>query len=81
MARMSPSTANLLDSALRLSRDERAHLASELIASLDGAPEEGVEEAWDAEVARRIRQLESGEARLLDWETVKAEVARALKRG
>lgn len=78
---MSPSTANLLDSALKLPREDRAHLASELIASLDGEPEAGVEAAWDAEVERRVLQVESGEARLLDWETVKSEVSKALKRG
>jgi putative addiction module component (TIGR02574 family) len=78
---MRPSTANLLDSALKLPREDRAQLASELIASLDGEPEAGVEAAWDAEVERRVLQVESGEARLVDWKTVKAEVSKALKRG
>ena len=81
MTHMSPSTANLLDSALKLPREDRARLATELIASLDGEPEAGVEAAWDAEVERRVLQVERGEARLIDWETVKAEVAKALKRG
>jgi putative addiction module component (TIGR02574 family) len=70
---MSPSTGNLLNTALKLPREDRAQLASELIASLDGDPEAGVEAAWDAEVERRVRQVETGEARFVDWETVKAE--------
>ncbi len=77
---MSRSTADLLDSALRLPREDRALLASELIASLDGAPEAGVEEAWDAEVAQRVAQVDSGKARLVSWDDVKAEVSSALKR-
>ena len=77
---MSPSTGNLLDTALKLPRGDRAQLASELIASLDGDPEAGVEAAWDAEVERRVPQVEPGEARFVDWETVKAEVSKALKR-
>ena len=81
MTRMTPSTANLLDSALKLPREDRARLASELIASLDGQPDAGVEAAWDTEVERRVLQVESGEARLVDWDTVKAGVAKALKRG
>jgi len=47
-----------------------------LIASLDGAR---VETAWDAEIERRIEQVDRG-AELLDWYAVKAEVGEALKR-
>ena len=78
---MSRSTADFLDSALRLPREDRALLASELIASLDGAPEAGVEEAWDAEVALRVAQVEAGQAKLVSWADVKAEVSKALKHG
>jgi putative addiction module component (TIGR02574 family) len=77
---MSPSVGNLLDNALKLPKEDRARLASELIASLDGEPEAGVEAAWDSEVERRVRQADAGEARLIDRETVTAEVSKALKR-
>ncbi len=77
---MSPSAGSLLDTALRLPREDRARLASELIASLDGEPDTGVDAAWDAEVQHRVRQVDSGEAQLIDGETVKAEVSKALKR-
>ena len=55
-------------------------MAAELIASLDGGPEVGVEAAWDAEVQRRLERVDRGEVELLDWNAVKAEVAQALRR-
>ena len=80
MSCMSSSAEALLDSALKLPSEDRARIAAELIASLDGIPEAGVEEAWDAEVDRRIEQVDRGEVQLVDWNAVKAEVARAVKR-
>jgi len=67
---MKAGTDALLEAALALTAEDRARLAVELIASLDGEPDEGVEAAWDAEVARRIEQAERGEAELTDWDTV-----------
>jgi putative addiction module component (TIGR02574 family) len=78
---MSPSAGTLLDTALKLPREDRAKLASELIASLDGEAEAGVAAAWNAEVESRVREADAGKARLIDGKTVKAEVSRALKRG
>jgi hypothetical protein len=77
---MSTSADAILDSALRLPDEERAWIAGELIASLDGRPDAGVEAAWDAEVDRRVERADQGEVELLDWFAVKAEVAQALKR-
>jgi putative addiction module component (TIGR02574 family) len=77
---MSISADAVLDSALKLPREDRARIAAELIASLDGAPEAGVEAAWDAEIDRRIELAEQGQVQLLDWDAVKAEVANVVKR-
>jgi putative addiction module component (TIGR02574 family) len=49
--------------ALKLTAEERAHLADRLLASLSNDAE--VEEAWAAEVDRRIADIESGRADLL----------------
>lgn len=67
----------LKDAAMALSEKERAKLASDLMASLDGPAEKGVAEAWDIELCRRINEIESGEAELLDPDEV---LARARKR-
>jgi hypothetical protein len=77
---MSISAEALLDSALKLPSEDRARIAAELIASLDGTPEARVEAAWDAEVERRIGLADQGQARLLDWDAVKAVVSQVVKR-
>ena len=52
--------------ALNLSESERAELAQDLVASLDGPPEPDVEKAWDAEILRRLAEIDSGTANLID---------------
>lgn len=59
---------------LSLSEPERAELAHELITSLDAPADEGVEEAWDREVVRRIAQIDSGQAKLLDREEFRKRI-------
>ena len=71
---MSTTTDSLLETALALPSRDRARLASELIASLDGPQEEGVEEAWAAEIERRAAEIDSGKVKLLDWDTVSNRV-------
>lgn len=60
----------LRNAAMMLSEQERAALAKDLVASLDGPADEGVAEAWDREIRRRIQQIDSGETELLDAKEV-----------
>jgi putative addiction module component (TIGR02574 family) len=39
--------------------------------------EEGVEEAWRAEIERRAKELDSGAVQSIPWEVVKARLSRA----
>ena len=53
----------LENQALRLSPQERGELIHRLIVSLEGKPTESPEEvaaAWDAEIARRVADVEAG---------------------
>lgn len=52
--------------ALNLPEAERAELAYNLVASLDGPADADVERAWDAEVSRRISEIDAGTAKLID---------------
>ena len=54
--------------ALNLSESERAELAHNLVASLDGPADSDVEKAWDAEILRRLSEIDSGTANLIDRE-------------
>jgi hypothetical protein len=58
---MSKTGQKVLDEALQLELAERAELAAELLASLDGEPDEDVEAAWAAEIERRATRARSGE--------------------
>jgi hypothetical protein len=62
----------LLEQALTLPVEDRALLASGLLASLDSEvlDDAEVERLWSAETERRAAQLASGEAELVTWEHV-----------
>lgn len=75
---MSTRADTILDTALALSPDERAWLASELIASLDEGEDADVEAAWAVEIERRIAEVESGQAKTVSWEEVRARIRSTL---
>lgn len=60
----------VLATALRLTVQERAELAAELLASLDGEPDGDVEAAWAADLERRVRRLEEEGSRGRPWQEV-----------
>ena len=51
---------------LTLSEAQRAELANDLIQSLDSPRDDGVEDAWDREIVRRIGEIDAGQAELVD---------------
>ncbi|WP_162241788.1 addiction module protein [Pseudorhodoferax sp. Leaf267] len=65
--------------AMQLSSDERADLADRLRLSV--AQQDDIDAAWDAEMGRRIAQLDAGEVEGVPWETVIADLRAQLKRG
>jgi len=71
MAQMTPEVSRLLEQALSLSIEEQEALADSLISSLDGKVDEGVQAAWQAEIDRRIAELDSGKAQTVSWEDVR----------
>ncbi|KQP21727.1 hypothetical protein ASF43_25840 [Pseudorhodoferax sp. Leaf267] len=64
---------------MQLSSDERADLADRLRLSV--AQQDDIDAAWDAEMGRRIAQLDAGEVEGVPWETVIADLRAQLKRG
>ena len=64
----SPTLEKIRSEALNLPESERAELAHNLVASLDGPLEPDVEKAWDAEILRRLAEIKSGTANLIDRE-------------
>jgi hypothetical protein len=64
---MSKTGRKVLDEALQLDLADRAEVAAELLASLDGEPDEDVDAAWAAEIERRATRARSGEDRGRPW--------------
>ena len=87
MSGITPEASQVLERALDLSTEDRGALIARLIASLDDdslddAPiEAGVEEAWAAEIKRRVDNLRSGKARLIPEEEVRRRAAARLRDG
>ncbi len=71
---MTKAAEDILHDAMALPLGQRAELAVELLASLDGAPEEAVETAWSAEIATRVERIRRGEAKGRRWEDVRADL-------
>ena len=57
--------------ALRLTQAERAELAHSLVGSLDGPADADTESAWDAEILRRLGEIDAGTAELIDREELR----------
>lgn len=55
---------------------ERAGVAAELLASLDGELETDIEEAWAGEIERRIERIRSGTAKGRPWSEVRDDLER-----
>jgi putative addiction module component (TIGR02574 family) len=71
MSQMTPEVSKLLERALSLSVEEQEALADSLISNLGGKVDEGVTAAWDAEIAKRIQELDSGTVKTIPWEQVR----------
>jgi putative addiction module component (TIGR02574 family) len=69
------------DQALALPLDERARLAHDIIASLDGPADEGAAEEWMREIERRVREVKNGSVKLVDWKDTRARILKRLSAG
>lgn len=65
---------SVLSQALELDEEERQLLALRLEASLGEAKEPGYDAAWEAEIKRRVEELERGEVELIEWEEVRRDL-------
>jgi Putative addiction module component len=71
MAQMTPEVSKLLEQALSLSLEEQEVLADSSISNLGGKVDEGLHAAWEAEIGKRVAELDSGEAKAVSWGEVR----------
>jgi len=65
---MSKTTAKILDDASRLTVKERVELAEAILDGVDGPPDVHHDKARTVEIERRLREIDSGEARMIPWD-------------
>lgn len=76
---MTDPVAELSQRAKELAPEDRARLAEELLASLEGELEPDVDAAWDAELVKRIADVDSGAVKLLPADEVFERVRHSLR--
>jgi len=74
MSSVTKASAKLLSDALALTPEERMDIAAELLASVDGPPDPAWEQAWQAELDRRVTEADASEAVPPTWAEVRARV-------
>ena len=67
---MNTQPQELLNLALTLSEIERANLAGSLLRSLDPSSDPTADQAWAAEIERRVQAIDRGEVNLRPWDEV-----------
>lgn len=67
------STDDLLAEALRLSREDRARIAAELLSSLEEMDDEVVA-AWADELLRRSADVRAGRGSTVPWTTAREDI-------
>lgn len=71
---MSKTVKELFSEASVLDEKQRADLAGLLLESLEPEQDPDVERAWNAEVGKRIAQIDNGDVDLIPWESVKRKM-------
>ena len=67
----------LIEAALKLPPEVRGAIANRLLDSLqDEELDADVEAAWDAEIARRLDELDSGHAKTIPWSEARQQILR-----
>ena len=75
-----PTLEKVRSEALSLPESERAELAHSLVVSLDGPADANAESAWDAEILRRLGEIDSGTAELIDREELRRRMRARMSR-
>jgi len=73
---MSTNSNQIFREALSLPESDRAALAASLFHSLDTEIDDDAGEHWDAEIKRRLDEIDNGSVELISWAKVKEELSK-----
>ena len=74
---MSRTVQELYEKATELTSNDRAELAGLLLESIEEPSDEGVEEAWAAEIECRMAEFRAGRVKTIPWSEVRARLHRS----
>jgi len=72
---MKQNIDNILKEALKLPPEARAVLAGTLLDSLDETVDRDAESAWEAEIIKRLKEIDEGKVNLVPWPEARARIA------
>jgi putative addiction module component (TIGR02574 family) len=78
---MASAAKEIIEAALKLDPAERERIAHELLESIDQSASPELSPAWEIEIQRRIRKIESGEATFVNADEVFARSEAMLRGG
>jgi putative addiction module component (TIGR02574 family) len=71
---------DILEAALELEPAERARIAQQLLDSIDGGANGGLDAGWLEELERRARDIDEGRALFVSWTEARQEIEEGLRR-
>ena len=76
---MNRAIRDLYERATELAAEDRAELAGLLLESLEeeGRPSADVEQAWAAEVEKRMMEFRAGNVKTVSWQELRARLYRS----
>ncbi len=78
---MNGSVSEVFEAALALSEEDRGRLAEQLVQSLDREVDPDVEEAWSAEIERRLARVDAGQSKTVTMSEAVARLQQAARAG
>jgi putative addiction module component (TIGR02574 family) len=72
---MKQNIAEILKEALKLPPEARAALAGTLLDSLDETMDRDAESEWEAEIVKRLKEIDEGKVNLIPWVEARAKIA------
>lgn len=74
---MTIAVRELYEKASHLPAEDRAELAGLLLESIEDPADDGVDEAWAAEIERRMADYRAGKVKTVPWSEIRARLHRA----
>jgi putative addiction module component (TIGR02574 family) len=74
---MTRAVEELYEEAANLTAEDRAELAGLLLQSIEDRADDDVEQAWAAEIERRMTDFRAGRVKTIAWADVRAKLHRS----